>query len=484
MPTYKACALALFKRIHDAGVEDVNGHLVCPLSEAEYEEADAWLSKAGLDAAIAQGCDKLKAADAPGFEKAFDELTGIMADAWEADSAIMTYAEAVAMKMKFHADDKHIDVSVNEWHAFAAKATSYEVKRKVAEMALEVFWDPHAARTPDGYLQVKGGIEYAIAKSLAVAPFADLIWMETKTADLAYAKKFADAIKAVHPDKMLAYNLSPSFNWDTTGMTDDEMTAFPAELGKLGYVFNFITYGGHQVDGLAAEEFTTSLQKNGMLALAQLQRKLRLLESPYKTPQAYVGGPRMDGALVASSGRTASTKAMGKGSTHSQHLVQTEVPAKVLESWLKAWSAQYDGKEALRAQLRPHSSGSDLVSLSILNPADKEVASVVFADIQDRRGRHILSVRDQTTTPDYRQKRLMFLAQLFLVHRYKASSVHYVTPTDDNQSQTEGMKRLGLFDEVHTEIGDIIVATVNVSRVAELVKPNGEALKKLIAKEG
>jgi isocitrate lyase len=282
---------------------------------------------------------------------------------------------------------------------------------------------------------------------------------------------------------MLAYNLSPSFNWDTTGMSDQEMTAFPEELGKLGYVFNFITYGGHQVDGLAAEEFTTSLLRNGMLALAQLQRKLRLLESPYKTPQAYVGGPRMDGALVASSGRTASTKAMGKGSTHAQHLVQTEVPARVLEGWLKSWSARYNNGAKLRAQLRPHRSASDLVKLSIFDDQEHEVANVVFAHIQDRRGRHILSVRDQATSPAYRQKRLMSLAQLFLIHRYKADSVHYVTPTEDNQAQTEGMKRLGLFTEVNTEIGDIIVASVNTAGIAELVQNDSPAREALIAKD-
>jgi isocitrate lyase len=483
VPTYKAVTLALFRQLHRLGVGEVNGHLLCPLCDSEYAEADAWLSQAGLDSAIAETADKLKTAEAPVFEKLFDALTGQMADAWEAASGIKTYAEAVADRMKFHADDKEFDLSVDEWLAFAAQAPSYEVKRKVQEMGLEVFWDPYAARTPDGYLQVKGGIDYAIAKSLAVAPFADIIWMETKTADLAYARQFAEAIHAVYPDKMLAYNLSPSFNWDTTGMSDQEMTAFPEELGKLGYVFNFITYGGHQVDGLAAEEFTTSLLRNGMLALAQLQRKLRLLESPYKTPQAYVGGPRMDGALVASSGRTASTKAMGKGSTHAQHLVQTEVPARVLEGWLKSWSARYNNGANLRAQLRPHRSASDLVKLSIFDDQEHEVANVVFAHIQDRRGRHILSVRDQATSPAYRQKRLMSLAQLFLIHRYKADSVHYVTPTEDNQAQTEGMKRLGLFTEVNTEIGDIIVASVNTAGIAELVQNDSPAREALIAKD-
>jgi Isocitrate lyase family len=87
-----------------------------------------------------------------------------------------------------------------------------------------------------------------------------------------------------YPDKMLASNLSPSFNWDTTGMSDEQMRRFPEELGKLGFVFNFITYGGHQIDGLAAEEFATALKQDGMLALARLQRKFRLLESTYRMP--------------------------------------------------------------------------------------------------------------------------------------------------------------------------------------------------------
>jgi isocitrate lyase len=140
---------------------------------------------------------------------------------------------------------------------------------------------------------------------------------------------------------MLAYNLSPSFNWDTTGMSDEEMKRFPEELGKMGFVFNFITYGGYQIDGLAAEELATALKQDGMLALARLQRKLRLVESPYRTPQTLVGGPRSDAALLASSGRTATTKAMGKGSTQHQHLMQTEVPKKLLEEWLALWSEHH-----------------------------------------------------------------------------------------------------------------------------------------------
>ena len=101
-------------------------------------------------------------------------------------------------------------------------------------MEIDVRWSSELAKTPEGYYQVQGGLEYAIAKSLAAAPFADILWMETATADLHEAKEFAEAIHAEFPDKMLAYNLSPSFNWDTTGMTDEQMKQLPRRAGQAG----------------------------------------------------------------------------------------------------------------------------------------------------------------------------------------------------------------------------------------------------------
>ena len=100
-----------------------------------------------------------------------------------------------------------------------------------------------------------------------------------------------------------------------------------------------------------------ALRQDGMLALARLQRKMRLVESPYRTPQTLVGGPRSDAALAASSGRTATTKSMGEGSTQHQHLVQTEVPKKLLEEWLALWGEHYQLGEKLRVQLRPRRAG-------------------------------------------------------------------------------------------------------------------------------
>jgi isocitrate lyase len=282
---------------------------------------------------------------------------------------------------------------------------------------------------------------------------------------------------------MLAYNLSPSFNWDTTGMSEQEMREFPIELGKLGFVFNFITYGGHQVDGLASEEFATALKQDGMLALARLQRKLRLIESPYRTPQSLVGGPRLDGALMACSGRTATTKAMGKGSTQVQHLAQTEVPVKLLEDWLALWCKEYGIPGPLRVELRPNTAGSELLSLVLYDPSDTRIARVIFEAIEDRQGKRILSLRyEENCDQSLRRKRLMTLIHLFLIHRYESELVHYVTPNEDNQKQTMRMKELGLFDQVNVNQDQIIVATVNVDRVQALLNPDGLDLKRLVGK--
>ena len=192
----------------------------------------------------------------------------------------------------------------------------------------------------------------------------------------------------------------------------------------------------------------------------------------------------MDAALAASSGRTATTKAMGKGSTQVQHLVETEVPPKLLEKWLELWAEYYNMPGNLHVQLRPHMAGSELLQLNVLDESETKVADVIFATIRDRKGRTIISVRDQNTfDEDYRKKRLMTLMHLFLIHRYKAVSVHYVSPTEDNQKQTKGMKKMGIYDEVNTEIGHIIVAGVNAERIKGLLNPDQVELKKLINKK-
>jgi isocitrate lyase len=484
IPTFRVAFLAILRTLHKRGIEELTGYQLYATSESEFTAADEWIKRAGLAPLFDDAVAFYEKSGRHNPDGALDKIFDKFVDVWQGEANVKTYGEAVAEVIRFRAGEGvKVAMSEAEWTSFAKTASFHQINEKTKELGLNVSWDCEHAKTPDGYYQVRGGIEYAIAKSLAAAPYADVLWMETKTADLHDAKIFADAIHAKFPDRMLAYNLSPSFNWDSTGMTDDQMRAFPSELGKMGFVFNFITYGGHQIDGLAGEEFATALRQDGMLALARLQRKFRLLESPYRTPQTLVGGPRADAALMSLSGRTSTTKAMGVGSTQFQHHIQIEVPPKVLKDWVDVWRRQHNVTKDLMVSLRPHSAGSQVLELSISSAGEK-VANVIFEPIQDRQGRNILSVRDQNTfDTSLRKKRLMTLAQLFLLYRYKIDSVHYLTPSDDNHKQTEGMKRRGLFSSVKNEVGQLIVADVDKTRLAALVDSKSNALASFIAEK-
>ena len=488
IPSYKSCFLALVRSFYEAGIKELNGHLLYSLPEGEYAAATTWLERQGILDQVARAAASWQQDGDQSVDALFDEVESRFIEAWQDDAGLQTYGEAVAELLDFRErEGEPQEMSAADWRKFAGRASLYEAREKAKELGADAGWDCERVKTPEGYYQLRGGIPYAIAKSLAAAPFADILWMETKTADLDDAREFAHAIHSVYPDKMLAYNLSPSFNWDTTGMSDDEMRAFPEEIGKMGFVFNFMTYGGHQIDGVAAEEFAGALKQDGMLSLARLQRKMRLVESPYRTPQTLVGGPRSDAALAASSGRTATTKSMGKGSTQHQHLVQTEVPKKLLEEWLALWSDHYQLGETLRVQLRPRRAGGELLELGIYGErpdGEEQLANVIVDPIKDRHGRSILTVRDQNTFGEkLRQKRLMTLIHLWLIHRFKADAVYYVTPTEDNIYQTEKMKSHGIFRDVRKDVGEIIVADVNHQRIEELLAPDHVALMRLIRKE-
>jgi isocitrate lyase len=482
LPTYKVGYLTILRKLHELGVTDALGHLLYKISAAEYDEASAWLDRAGVLRVLEESVTAFQHGGASSVEALLDSVETQYLEAWQSEANLMSYPQAVADVMEFRASEgEHFDMSAGEWLAFANRTSFHAARARAKSMGIDITWDCEVSKTPEGYYQIQSGIDYAVARSLAVAPFADILWMETKTANLAEARRFAVAIHAEYPAKMLAYNLSPSFNWDTTGMSEEEMRRFPEELGKLGFVFNFITYGGHQIDGLAAEEFATALKQDGMLSLARLQRKFRLVESPYRTPQTLVGGPRLDAALLASSAGTAATKAMGKGSTQHQHLVQTEVPTKLLEEWLAMWMKYHEIPGSLHAGLRPHTAGSELLELTLSNADGDKVANTIFAVIADRRGRNILSVRDQNTFDGaLRQKRLMTLNHLFLVHRYKIWAVHFVSPTDDNRYQAQKMKTHGLFGDVHDEVGNVIVADVSAEGVKALLAPDQDRLNALI----
>ncbi|WP_308706284.1 isocitrate lyase family protein [Marinoscillum sp. MHG1-6] len=481
VPSYKEVILAVHRIINEKGVKSINGHLLYRESP-NFESTTKWLEKNGVLDTIHEVLENLDDNNPHLFEKAFDQILNMVVEKWQAEAGVKTIGEALGDLVEQYVSEGRKMSLPENWDDILKTASLTEIYQQAKFLGIDLVWDCELTRTPDGYYQIRGGIPYAIAKSLAVAPFADIIWMETKTADLEDAKVFAEAMHAVYPNKMLAYNLSPSFNWDSTGMTEAEMAAFPAEIGKLGFVFNFITYGGHQIDGLATEEFANGLMTEGMIALAKIQRKFRLLGSSYKTPQTHVGGPRLDAALASSSGRTATTRAMGKGSTQFQHLIHTELPVSELQKWIETWAEHNQMQHELKVSLLPHSPGSETMELALRDSTGDLMANIIFSTVSDRNQRRILSVRDQNTfRKEYRQKRLMTLMHLFLLNRYKSDSVHYLTPTGDNEHQCLAMKKQGIYDQVSAEIGHIIVADV-ARQAVRAFSEQSERVERLIKK--
>ena len=125
-------------------------------------------------------------------------------------------------------------------------------------------------RTIEGFYKTRPGLDQAIARGLAYAPYADLIWCETAKPDLDEAKRFADAIHKKYPDKLLAYNCSPSFNWKKN-LDKDTMKKFQSELGKMGYKFQFITLAGFHLNNYATFKLAQAYKQDGMAAYSELQ---------------------------------------------------------------------------------------------------------------------------------------------------------------------------------------------------------------------
>ena len=171
-------------------------------------------------------------------------------------------------------------------------------------------------RTPEGFFMIEAGLESAIARSLAYAPYADLLWFETSTPDLGEAREFAQAIHERFPGKLMAYNCSPSFNWKRH-LDDAGIASFQEELGALGYKFQFVTLAGFHALNAAMFELARGYAAEGMPAYVRLQEhEFTLEESGYSATrhQREAGAGYFDAVAEVVSGGESSTLSL-KGST-------------------------------------------------------------------------------------------------------------------------------------------------------------------------
>ena len=180
-------------------------------------------------------------------------------------------------------------------------------------------------RTPEGFFRTMAGLDQAIARGLAYAPYADLIWCETSEPNIEEARRFAEAIHEKFPGKLLAYNCSPSFNWKKK-LDDDTIAKFQIELGKMGYKFQFVTLAGFHALNHSMFELARGYKDRGMAAYSELQQaEFASEENGYTATrhQREVGTGYFDQVSMVISGGTSSTTAL-KGSTEEEQFTATK----------------------------------------------------------------------------------------------------------------------------------------------------------------
>jgi len=256
----------------------------------------------------------IKGATVAGVEPLYEAIKKGTDKGWEERAGCMTFPDAVAKVLKA----KGVDTS--KWLVDSLKMSLDEMRKAAAALgAGEVFFDWDAARSVEGYYRIKGSTDFCIQRAIAFGPYADCVWMETGKPILSQAQKFAKEVRAAVPHQMLAYNLSPSFNWDSAGMTDAQMESFIWDLAKLGFCWQFITLAGFHSDALSIDLFAREYAKHGMKSYVQLiQRQEREHGVETLTHQKWSGSEIVDEAGNIISGGTSSTGIMSAGVTESQ----------------------------------------------------------------------------------------------------------------------------------------------------------------------
>merc|ERR1719371_123136 len=256
----------------------------------------------------------IKGATVPGVETLAEAMRAKRDQDWEDRSGCMTFPDAVAKAMKAKGKD------ATQWLKDSRKMSLDQMRKAAASAGFpDIHFDWEAARSVEGYYRIKGSTEFCIERALAWTPYADAIWMESGKPVLSQATQFAKEVRAVAPHQMLAYNNSPSFNWDASGMTEAEMESFIFDLAKLGYCWQFITLAGFHCDALSIDLFAREYAKRGAGAYVQLiQREERKHGVETLTHQKWSGSEIVDEAGNIISGGTSSTGIMSAGVTETQ----------------------------------------------------------------------------------------------------------------------------------------------------------------------
>ncbi|SGZ51538.1 CIC11C00000003526 [Sungouiella intermedia] len=251
----------------------------------------------------------------------YGEKLGAIEVEWNKTAGVKLFSEAVIDEIKASSlSNKDQLISKFTAKVNPLSETSNKEARKIAREILgkDIYFNWDASRTREGYYRYQGGTQCAVMRGRAYAPYADLIWMESALPDYEQAKEFAEGVKAKYPEQWLAYNLSPSFNWNSAMSSSDQQT-YIERLGKLGYVWQFITLAGLHTTALAVDNFARNYAEIGMKAYGSLVQQPEIEQGVEVVKhQKWSGAEYIDSLLKMVSGGVTSTAAMGAGVTEEQ----------------------------------------------------------------------------------------------------------------------------------------------------------------------
>jgi len=243
----------------------------------------------------------------------------VIEDQWIAAANLQLFSTTLANALSKQGANK---VTVDKFVARIALSSYHEavsIAQKEFGLKTLPYWNWDSPRTREGYYRYRGGTQCAVNRAIAFAPYADLLWMETKKPILSQAQEFAAGVHAARPGHWLAYNLSPSFNWEAAGLSEKDMQDFVWELGKVGFVWQFITLGGLHSNAYISDLFAQNFAKTGMKAYVEIvQRRERELGTDVLTHQKWSGADYADNLIKTVTGGVSSTSAMGAGVTEAQ----------------------------------------------------------------------------------------------------------------------------------------------------------------------
>lgn len=241
---------------------------------------------------------------------------------WNKKANVQKFNEAVADSIKNESSIKDKEAAIAKFNSIVTPLShhSLEDAQKVAKdiLGYEIYFNWDKPRVREGYYRYQGGTQCAVNRAREYAPYADMVWMETKLPIFDQAKEFAEGVKAKYPDQWLCYNLSPSFNWNSA-MSPEEQETYIQRLADLGYIWQFITLAGLHTTALAVDNFARDFAKIGMRAYGRDVQAKEIEDGVEVVKhQKWSGAEYVDSIVKLVTGGVSSTAAMSAGVTEEQ----------------------------------------------------------------------------------------------------------------------------------------------------------------------